>query len=415
MKRPAALSFIFVTLIIDILGIGLLIPILPDFIAHLSHKSLSESAIDYGWLLAIYGAMQFLFSPLMGTLSDRYGRRPILLFSMLLTGLDYVLMALAPSMIWLYIGRTLSGITGASITAASAYIADVSPPEKRAQNFGLIGSAFGIGLIIGPALGGYLAQYGTRAPFWAGAALCLINFVYGLFILPESLAPENRRAFRLREANPVGALRMLSKYPLVWGMTGSFILSNVAMFCVHSTWVLFVMLRFGWDVRASGISLACFGALALFYQLGVARVVLPRWGEKRTMLVGLAVGTVEFVAYGLSTHGWMIYVIMFLGGLGMLGAQATQGLLSRQVGEDEQGTLQGALTSLVSLTGIFAPLVATWLFSHFTRDDASTPIPGISFFLAAVLNAIALLIAVRVLKKLRDAPASAPEVAPEVA
>lgn len=401
MKRQAALNFIFITLLIDIVGMTLLIPILPDFIAHLSHKTLSESALDYGVLLAIYGAMQFLFSPLVGMLSDRYGRRPILLLSLLFTGLDYVIMACAPSMIWLYIGRTLSGITGASITAASAYIADVSPPEKRAQNFGLIGSAFGIGLIIGPALGGFLAQFGTRAPFWAAAAMCFVNLLYGFFILPESLAHENRRHFNWREANPVGALRVLGQYPVVWGLTGSFIASNVAMHCIHSTWVLFVMTRFNWDTRASGISLACFGALALVYQLGIARVVLPRWGEKKTMVIGLAVGTLEFLAYGLSTHGWMIYIIMFVGGLGMLGGQATQGFLSRQVGEDQQGTLQGALTSLVSLTGIVTPLVATALFSHFTSPMVPVHIPGISFFLGAFLNAIALFIALRVLKRSR--------------
>lgn len=401
-KRQAALNFIFVTLLIDIIGMTLLIPILPDFIAHLSHQSLSASAVDYGWLMAIYGAMQFLFSPLVGMLSDKYGRRPVLLFSMLFTGVDYVIMAVAPSMVWLYIGRTLSGITGASITAANAYIADVSPPEKRAQNFGLIGSAFGIGLIIGPALGGFLAQFGTRAPFWTAAGMCFLNMLYGFFILPESLSSENRRAFKWREANPIGALRVLGRYPVVWGLTGSFIMSNIAMFCIHSTWVLFVMTKFGWDTRASGLSLACFGAMALVYQLGIARIVLPRWGEKRTMLIGLAVGTAEFLAYGLSTHGWMIYVIMLIGGIGMLGGQATQGLLSRQVGEDQQGTLQGALTSLVSLTGIFTPLLATRLFSHFTSPQVPVHIPGIAFFLGCVLNAIALFIALRVLTRLRD-------------
>ena len=402
MKRPAALGFIFVTLFIDILGITLLIPVLPGFIAHLTHRSISVSSVDYGWLLAIYGAMQFLFSPLMGMLSDRFGRRPILLLSMLCTGLDYVVMALAPNMIWLYIGRTLSGITGASITAASAYIADVSAPEERAQNFGLIGSAFGIGLMVGPAIGGLLSSFGERAPFWAAAALCFINLLYGYFILPESLAPENRRAFNWREANPLGALRVLGKYPVVWGLTGSYALSNLAIYCVHSVWVVFVMWRLGWDERASGISLACFGAVALFFQLVVARIILPRWGEKRTMLVGLAVGAVEFALYGFSTEGWMIYVIMFAGGLGMLGGQATQGLLSRQVGEDQQGTLQGALTSVVSLAGIFAPIIATRLFAHFTHKDIAVPVPGISFFLGAILNALALAVALRVLINLRE-------------
>ncbi|HEX8552360.1 MAG TPA: TCR/Tet family MFS transporter [Abditibacteriaceae bacterium] len=406
MKRPAALSFIFVTLLIDILGIGLLIPILPQFIADLSGHDLSRASLDYGWLMSLYGAMQFLFSPLMGTLSDRVGRRPVLLLSMLFSGIDYIVMALSPSLIWLYIGRTISGITGASITTASAYIADVSPPEKRAQNFGLVGAAFGAGFIVGPAMGGLLAQWGTRAPFWAAAAMCFANLLYGYFILPESLAPENRRPFKWSEANPLGALKVLGKYPVVWGLTGSFIISNLAMQCIHSTWVLFIIERFGWDAKQSGLSLAAFGAVALVYQLGIARIVLPKWGERKTMLIGLAVAAIEFAAYGLATQGWMIYAIMLIGGVGLLGGQATQGLLSRQVGADEQGTLQGALTSLASLMGIFGPIIGTALFSYFTSRNAPAHIPGISFFLASALNGVALLVAFRVLTRMRRQTAS---------
>jgi DHA1 family tetracycline resistance protein-like MFS transporter len=405
-KRPAALSFIFVTLLIDILGIGLLIPILPQFIADLSGHDLSRASLDYGWLMSLYGAMQFLFSPLMGTLSDRVGRRPVLLLSMLFSGIDYIVMALSPSLIWLYIGRTISGITGASITTASAYIADVSPPEKRAQNFGLVGAAFGAGFIVGPAMGGLLAQWGTRAPFWAAAAMCFANLLYGYFILPESLAPENRRPFKWSEANPLGALKVLGKYPVVWGLTGSFIISNLAMQCIHSTWVLFIIERFGWDAKQSGLSLAAFGAVALVYQLGIARIVLPKWGERKTMLIGLAVAAIEFAAYGLATQGWMIYAIMLIGGVGLLGGQATQGLLSRQVGADEQGTLQGALTSLASLMGIFGPIIGTALFSYFTSRNAPAHIPGISFFLASALNGVALLVAFRVLTRMRRQTAS---------
>jgi DHA1 family tetracycline resistance protein-like MFS transporter len=406
-KRTSGLGFIFITLLIDILGIGLLIPILPDFIAHLTGQNLSEASRDYGWLLALYGAMQFLFSPLLGMLSDRYGRRPVLLLSMLFSGIDYILMAIAPTLLWLYIGRTLSGITGASITAASAYIADVSPPEKRSQNFGLIGAAFGVGFVIGPALGGFLGQWGTRVPFWVAAGLCFANFLYGWFILPESLSVENRRHFVWKEANPLGALRVLGKYPVVWGLTGALVLTNLAMHCVNSTWVLFLMERFGWSTTKAGYSLAAFGVVALVYQLGLARILLPMWGERRTMLIGLAVAAIEFTAYALATHGWMVYAIMILGGVGLLGGQATQGLLSLQVGEDEQGTLQGALTSLASLTGIIGPVIATSLFSIFTREGAPLHIPGISFLLSSVLNVLALLIAARVLWRLRLSPAVA--------
>jgi DHA1 family tetracycline resistance protein-like MFS transporter len=400
-KRTSGLGFIFITILIDVLGIGLLIPILPDFIAHLTHESLNASSQHYGVLLAIYGGMQFLFSPMLGMLSDRFGRRPVLLFSMLFTGIDYVIMALAPTLLWLYVGRTLSGISGGSFTAASAYIADVSPPEKRAQNFGIIGAAFGIGFIIGPAIGGVLAQWGTRLPFWAAAVLCLLNFLYGWLILPESLKPENRRAFHLSQANPWGALRILNKFPLVWGLTGTYIASNLAGQFLGSTWVLFVMTRFGWDTRATGVSLAAFGGVALIYQLWIAKWVLPIWGEKKTILISLAVGVVECAAYAFSTQGWMIYVIMILGGAGFLSMQATQGLLSRQVGEDQQGALQGALTSLASLTCIFGPIISTSLFAAFTLPGARVYFPGAAFLAAAIFNVAAIGLTLRALLRMR--------------
>jgi DHA1 family tetracycline resistance protein-like MFS transporter len=399
-KRNSGLGFIFITILIDILGIGLLIPILPDFIAHLTHESLNSASQHYGVLLSIYGGMQFLFAPMLGMLSDRYGRRPVLLFSMFFSGLDYMIMALAPNLIWLYVGRTLSGISGGSFTAASAYIADVSPPEKRAQNFGIIGAAFGIGFIIGPAAGGLLAHWGTRLPFWAAAVLCLVNFLYGWLILPESLSAENRRAFNWRAANPWGALRILSKYPLVWGLTGTYIASNLAGQFIGSTWVLFTMTRFGWNTQTTGISLAAFGLVALIYQLWIAKWLLPLWGERRTILISLAVGVVECTAYAFSTQGWMIYVIMILGGAGFLTMQATQGLLSRQVGEDQQGALQGALTSLASLTGVVGPVVATSLFAAFTLPGARIQFPGVSFFFAAILNVIAIGVTWRAVKKM---------------
>ncbi|PQV63500.1 MFS transporter, DHA1 family, tetracycline resistance protein [Abditibacterium utsteinense] len=401
MKRQSSLTFIFITILIDVLGIGLLIPILPEFIAHLTQQSLSEASRNYGVLLSIYGAMQFLFSPLLGTLSDQLGRRPVLLLSLFFAGVDYVLMALAPNLIWLYIGRTLSGITGASFTVANAYIADVSPPEKRSQNFGIIGAAFGLGFIIGPAAGGFLGQWGPRIPFWAAAALCFGNLLYGWLILPESLPVENRRHFSWRAANPMGALQILRKYPVVWGLTGALTLSNLAMNCVNSTWVLFTAIRFGWGARETGFSLAAFGAVALVYQLYLARRLIPLWGERRTMLIGLGVAATEFTAYGLSTQGWMIYALTFAGGVGLLGGQATQGLLSQQVGENEQGALQGALSSLASLTGIVAPLIATRLFAHFTAVNMPFKIPGIAFFLASLFDFLALAIAIRVLSRMR--------------
>lgn len=400
LKRTSGLGFIFVTLLIDILGIGLLIPVLPKFIAELTHQSLSEASRQYGFLLAIYSAMQFLFAPLLGTLSDQVGRRPVLLLSLLFAGLDYVLMALAPNMIWLYIGRVISGITGASFTAANAYIADVSPPEERSQNFGLVGAAFGVGFIIGPAAGGFLGEYGHRVPFWGAAVLCFVNLLYGYFVLPESLSPENRKKFSWTEANPLGALKMLGKYPVVWGLTGALVAGNLAMYCINSTWVLFTAVRFNWNSSQTGLSLGAFGCIALIYQLWLARILIPLWGERRTMMIGMATAAIEFTAYGLATQGWMIYAIMVLGGVGLLGGQATQGLLSQQVGENEQGTLQGALSSLMSLMGIAGPVIATTLFEHFTREGAPVKIPGIAFFLSSALNLLALVIAIRAVAKM---------------
>jgi DHA1 family tetracycline resistance protein-like MFS transporter len=400
-QRASSLGFIFVTLLIDVMGIGLLFPVLPEYIAHLTHQNLTESAADYGRLLALYGAMQFLFSPLLGIVSDKYGRRPVLLLSLLFATVDYVLMALAPNLIWLYIGRTLSGVTGANFTVANAYIADVSPPEKRSQNYGLVGAAFAVGFIGGPALGGFLMQWGPRIPFWVAAGLCFANFLYGWLVLPESLKPENRSDFHWKQANPLGALKILGKYPVVWGLTGTMVATNLAMHCINSTWVLFTAQRFGWSPRETGISLASFGVVALIYQLGLARILLPRWGDKRTMVIGLATAVIEFTAYGLATQAWMIYAIMLVGGIGLLGGQATQGLLSQQVGDDEQGALQGALTSLASITGVVAPVMATELFRAFTRPG-SPNIPGMPFFLSSLLNFVALVIAVRVLSRLRD-------------
>ena len=406
MKRTPGLAFIFITLLIDVLGFGLLVPILPKFVATLSHGTISAGARDYGWLLSLYGAMQFLFSPLLGALSDRFGRRPVLLLSLFFTGVDYVILALAPSLIWLYIGRTLSGITGASFTAASAYIADVSPPEKRAQNFGLIGAAFGVGFIIGPALGGLLGEWGERVPFWAAAGLSFANFLYGVFILPESLKPENRRPFNPREANPIGVFAVLGKYPLVWGLAGTLAASNLALQCLASTWVLWATDRFGWSPRENGLSLGAFGAVSLIFQAGLARYLLPRLGEKRAVIVGLAVGVLEYAGYGLATQGWMVYVIMLMAGLSYLVGQAAQSILSRQVGDDAQGTLQGGLTSLNSLTGIAGPILATGLFAYYTRPQAPLHLPGVPFFLASALDAVALILAIRALAT-RRGPVSA--------
>ena len=407
MKRTPGLVFIFITLLIDMLGAGLLVPILPSFISHLMHSGLDKAARHYGLLMSLYGAMQFIFAPILGALSDRYGRRPILLLSLLFTGVDYVIMALAPSLVWLYIGRVLSGITGASFTAANAYVADVSPPEKRAQNFGIFGAAFGIGFIIGPAAGGLLGSVGERLPFWIAAALAFANLLYGWFILPESLKPENRRRVSWREANPVGAMFVLLKYPVVWGLTGALATSNLGMQCLNSTWVLFTTAKFGWDIRANGICMAVFGLIALIYQIGLGRILLPRLGDRRTMLLGNVVGTLECLGYALSPRGWMVYPIMLIGGFGFLAGPATQSLLSRQVRENEQGVLQGALSSLGSLAAILGPFIGSSMFSYFTQPGRDPRAPSAPVFLSAILYVVATVLAVRATRSIRNEMPSA--------
>jgi MFS transporter, DHA1 family, tetracycline resistance protein len=394
-KRQAALPFIFVTLLIDIIGIGLIIPILPKLIEQFAGGNASSASFTYGLLGALYALMQFIFAPVLGSLSDRYGRRPVILISLLGLGLDYILLATAQSLPLFFIGRTIAGITGASITAASAYIADVSPPEKRAQNFGLIGAAFGLGFILGPALGGLLGGVGLRVPFMVAAGLTLLNFLYGLFVLPESLKPENRRNFSWARANPVGSLLSLSRYPVVLSLAGSIFLNNLAQNALQSTWVLYTGYRYGWTVTQTGISLAVVGLTAAIVQGGLVRVLIPKLGEKRAIIIGQAISAVAFLFYGLAPEGWMLYVILFFGSLGGIGGPATQGMISRSVEANEQGAVQGSLSSLTSLTGILGPLIATAAFGYFTSPKAPVQIPGIAFFIGCAFIVIALLVALR--------------------
>jgi DHA1 family tetracycline resistance protein-like MFS transporter len=406
--RKGSLAFIFFTVLIDVLGFGLILPVLPTFIGILSHQGPVGAARDFGFLLGLYGAMQFLFAPMLGNLSDRFGRRPVLLFALLFSGIDYVIMACAPSLPWLYVGRVLSGIAGSSFTAANGYIADVSPPEKRSVNFGVTGAAFGVGFIVGPALGGLLGQIDTRLPFWVAAALALLNLCYGFFVLPESLKRENRRAFSWKASNPIRALSALTKYPVVWAMTPALVATYFADKFVQSTWILFMKYRFNWNVIEMGISVAAIGLLCLIFQTGIGRWIIPKWGERKVILVGIASGIFEIVAITFAPRDWMVYVIMVLAGMNFLSAQCTQGVLSRQVRDDEQGALQGALTSLNSLTGTVGPPFATFLFAFTTRPDRHHPFPGSPFLAAAVLYLIALIIAAKVLKGVPEAHVAEP-------
>jgi MFS transporter, DHA1 family, tetracycline resistance protein len=388
-QRQPALGFIFFTLFLDILGIGLIIPILPKLVTDFVGGTASDASSTVGWLGALYAMMQFLFSPMLGSLSDKFGRRAVILTSLLGSGLDYLLLAFAPTLPWFFVGRVIAGITGASLTAASAYIADVSPPEKRAQNFGLIG----------PALGGLLGGVGLRIPFLVAAGLTLVNWLYGFFVLPESLPPENRREFSWARANPIGALGALAKYPVVLSLSASIFFTGLAQFTLQSTWVLYTDFRYGWDVRQVGISLALVGVTAAIVQGGLVRQIVPRLGERRSVIFGITTSLIAFILYGLATQGWMIYAILIGAAIGGIGGPALQALISQGVPADEQGAVQGSLSSLQSLAAIIAPLAGTYLFGYFTSARAPVLIPGAAFFLAAICTAIGLGLAVRTFTK----------------
>ena len=393
--QRAGLAFIIVTIFLDMLGLGIVFPILPQLIASFMNGNVSAAAQYYGYFIAVFAAMQFLFSPVLGALSDQYGRRPILLLSLLGAGLDYILLAFAPTLALLFVGRVIAGVTSASLTAANAYIADVSPPEKRAQNFGVVGAAFGLGFIIGPLLGGVFGAWGPRVPFMAAGLLTLLNWLYGFFVLPESLAPENRRPFSWRKANPLASLGALARYPVVLSLTATTICTNLAGLSLQSTWVLYTTYRFGWATFDVGLSLAVVGVMAVAVQAVLMRAILPRFGDRRILLFALVNSAIGFLLYGLATQGWMMYAILIGTSLSFLAQPAAQGLISNAVRPDEQGAVQGALTSVLSLTAVVGPLIATAVFSYFTSPEQTLKLPGAAFFLGSALTFLGLILAVR--------------------
>ena len=394
-SRKPALTFVFITLALDILGIGLIIPITPRLIESLQPGGVAAASRTYGMLVALYSLMQFVCAPILGSLSDRYGRRPVILIALLGSALDYVFLAFAPTLAWFFVGRAISGISGANITAAMAYIADVSPPEKRAANFGLVGAAFGLGFILGPALGGVLGDVGLRVPFIVAGGLTLLNVLYGWFVLPESLASENRRNFSWARSNPVGSLLHLRRYPVVFGLAGTYFLIYLGHQVLPSTWVLYTSYRYGWTVKQTGLSLAVVGIMAAIVQGGLTRVVVARIGERKATIIGLIVAALSYAGYGLATKGWMIFPVLVVGSLSGIAGPAVQGLISRNVGADEQGGVQGSLTSLSSIAGIIGPPLATTLFAYFIRPTPSAHIPGAAFFFSSGLTITAMLLAVR--------------------
>ena len=399
-SRVAAINFIFITLLIDVMGWGLIIPVMPELISQLKNIPINEASPYGAWLLSVYAITQFLFAPVIGNLSDKYGRRPVLLCSLIGFGIDYLFLALAPSYGWLFLGRIIAGITGASFTTASAYIADISTAETRAKNFGMIGAAFGLGFIIGPALGGLLAGWGIRAPFYAAAVLCLLNTLYGYFVLPESLSKEHRREFHWKRANPFGSLLLFKRYPVLGKLAFSFFLIYMAAQSVQGNWNFFTIYRFHWTEKLVGISLAVVGLLVGLVQAGLTRIVNPKLGDERSIYVGLTLYTIGLVLFAFATQSWMMFAFLIPYCLGGIAGPALQSVLAGHVPPNEQGELQGALTSVMCLTTILGPPLMNNLFTYFTTN-APVHFPGASFLLGAVFMLASTVVAWITLRKER--------------
>ncbi|MRM83192.1 TCR/Tet family MFS transporter [Riemerella anatipestifer] len=398
MEKPhksAAISFIFITLLIDITGWGIIIPVVPKLIEELINGDISLASKYGGWLSFAYAVMQFIFAPVLGNLSDQFGRRPVILFSLLGFSANFFLQAWAPSILWLFVGRLLSGITGASITTASAYIADISTKQDRSKNFGIIGAAFGLGFIIGPVLGGVLGHYGARIPFLAAGVLCLINFLYGFFILPESLSKKHRRPFNWKRANPIGSLLQLRKYPELYKLILAWFLVYIASHAVQTNWAYFGIYRFGWSEKTVGISLGVMGGLTALVQGVILRKVNPKIGNERSIFYGIGMYSLGMLLFSFAGSSWMMFAILGIYCLGGIAGPSLQSVISTKVSASEQGDLQGALTSIISLTSIIGPPLMTNIFYYFTHNDAPFKFAGAPFFVGFILMSVSTYIVYR--------------------
>ena len=382
-----AVTFVFITVLLNSIGFGIILPVLPELIVDITGDPVHEAARYGGWLAFAYASMQFIFSPLAGNLSDRFGRRPVLLVSLFVFGVDYLIMGLAPTIAWLFLGRIIAGTSATSFGIANACIADLFPPEKRAQNFGLIGAAFGVGFILGPVIGGFLGEFGPRMPFFVTAGIAFANALFGLFAIPETLKEEDRRPFRFARANPLGAFRQVGRFPLVTGILGAYFLYMLAHDSLPAIWAFYTMDRYGWAPREVGFSLGVVGVCMLIVQGFLIRKIIPLLGSKRTAYVGLALTIVAFFGYALSPVGWAMYIWIVVGAGSGLIMPAMNGIMSRQLPANAQGELQGILGSVASSTFIISPVVMTQLFAYFSSPAAPVYFPGAAFALAGVLTA----------------------------
>lgn len=398
-NRNAGVFFILVTILFDCIGFGIIIPIMPDLIRELTGSSLSDASKYGGTLLTVYSLMMFACSPILGALSDKTGRRTVLLISLFGMAIDYFFLAFAHTISLLFLGRIIAGICGASITTASAYIADVSTPEKRAQNFGLIGAAFGLGFIIGPVIGGVFSQFGTRIPFMIAGGLSLINWLYGYFILPESLKKENRRKFEWKRANPVGALMQIKRYPSLLGLLAALLILFIAAQSTQTVWTFYTQEKFHWNKTWVGYSLGFVGLTVAIVQGGLIRIIIPKFGQKKSIMFGLSLYVLGFALFAFASKGWMMFAFMVPYALAGITGPAIQGIISTQVKPDEQGELQGIMTSFMSLASIIGPLLMSYLFAHFTSKQSNIYFPGAPFMMGAVLTCVSIVICYQNLKK----------------
>lgn len=391
MQSRLPLIFIVITLALDAMGIGLILPVMPDLIAQINGGSIGDAAVWGGLLATSFAVMQFVFGPVVGALSDRFGRRPVLLTSLFVMCLDYLIMAVAGSIWLLFVTRIIGGITAATYSTASAFIADVTPPEKKSAAFGLVGAAFGVGFVFGPAIGGVLAEFGTRAPFYAAAALAGANLIFGYMVLPETVTDQIRRKFEWRRANPVGALMKLSELPGVTRLLVLFFIYEFAFIVYPAVWAYYTTAQFGWAPGRIGLSLALFGIGMALVQGALIRPALRRYGERLTIIYGICFNFMAFVVLSLVTNGWVALAFVPLTSLGAVVTPALQGLMSKSAANDQQGELQGVISSAKSLAAIIAPVVMTQTFFAFTQP-AAPYFPGAPFVVSAALMVLCLVV-----------------------